>query len=234
MAAPRVAATHAALQATKFGRSPRPTRGDPAHNYQRPEVQDRRRFCRRIVRPEPRSRRHPTYVFCVCALMARTARCCRRKRQCPSGSGGLGGRSPLRLDADQLRAWKAEHPGAVVVSYVNTSAEVKARATSATSGNAVEIVNSIPAERDILFLPELFSVRTCRRVTGRENMQVWMGDVPRARGKTRRVWRGQLRSIPRAERCSPRVGCATNWWKRCPPARLPATAAPYRFCPQRA
>ena len=52
------------------------------------------------------------------------------------------------IDADQLRAWKAEHPGAVVVAYVNTRAAVKAESDiCCTSSNAVEVVRSIPAER---------------------------------------------------------------------------------------
>ena len=79
--------------------------------------------------------------------------------------------------ADQLRAWKAEHPGAVVVSYVNTTAAVKAESDyCCTSGNAVEIVNSIPADKEILFLPDLFLGAHVRRVTGRENIRVWLGE----------------------------------------------------------
>ena len=81
------------------------------------------------------------------------------------------------IDADQLRAWKAEHPGAVVVSYVNTTAEVKAESDyCCTSGNAVEVVNSIPADKEILFLPDMFLGAHVRRVTGRENIHVWMGE----------------------------------------------------------
>ena len=66
------------------------------------------------------------------------------------------------INAEQLREWKAEHPGAVVVSYVNTTAEVKAESDyCCTSGNAVEVVNSIPPEKEILFLPDMFSERMC-------------------------------------------------------------------------
>jgi len=61
------------------------------------------------------------------------------------------------IDADQLRAWKAEHPGAVVVSYVNTTAEVKALSDyCCTSSNAEAIIRSIPADREILFCPDMF------------------------------------------------------------------------------
>jgi quinolinate synthase len=69
------------------------------------------------------------------------------------------------IDGNQLREWKAEHPGAVVVSYVNHEpAEVKAESDyCCTSGNAVEIVNSIPADKDILFLPDMFLGAHVRR-----------------------------------------------------------------------
>src|SRR3712207_898904 len=81
------------------------------------------------------------------------------------------------IDAEQLRAWKAEHPGAIVVSYVNTTAEVKAESDyCCTSGNAVEVVNSIPEDTDILFLPDMFLGAHVRRVTGRKNIHVWMGE----------------------------------------------------------
>src|ERR671927_190281 len=80
------------------------------------------------------------------------------------------------IDADSLRRWKAEHPGAVVVAYVNTTAEVKAESDyCCTSGNAIEVVNSIPADKDILFLPDMFLGAHVRRMTGRTNINVWMG-----------------------------------------------------------
>ncbi|MGV0803217.1 quinolinate synthase NadA, partial [Mycolicibacterium elephantis] len=74
------------------------------------------------------------------------------------------------ITADDLRAWKAEHPGAVVVSYVNTTAAVKAETDiCCTSSNAVDVVESIPADREVLFCPDQFLGAHVRRVTGREN-----------------------------------------------------------------
>ena len=80
------------------------------------------------------------------------------------------------ITADQLRAWKAEHPGAVVVSYVNTTAEVKAESDyCCTSGNAKAVIEAIPGDREILFLPDLFLGLWLERVTGRK-LQIWMGE----------------------------------------------------------
>ena len=71
----------------------------------------------------------------------------------------------MTVTIHDLRAWKAEHPGAIVVAYVNTTAEVKAESDyCCTSGNAVEVVNSIPLDKEILFLPDMFLGAHVRRV----------------------------------------------------------------------
>ena len=81
------------------------------------------------------------------------------------------------ITADDLREWKAEFPDAVVVSYVNTTAAVKALTdVCCTSSNAVEVVASIPADRDVLFCPDQFLGAHVRRVTGRRNLHVWAGE----------------------------------------------------------
>ena len=80
------------------------------------------------------------------------------------------------IDATALRAWKAENPDAVVVSYVNTTAEVKALSDyCCTSGNAEAVINAVPEDRDILFLPDMFLGTYLERVTGRR-MKVWPGE----------------------------------------------------------
>jgi quinolinate synthase len=80
------------------------------------------------------------------------------------------------ITADQLRAWKAEHPGAVVVSYVNTTAEVKAESDyCCTSGNARQVIEAVPGGQEILFLPDLYLGVWLERVTGRK-LQIWMGE----------------------------------------------------------
>jgi quinolinate synthase len=99
-----------------------------------------------------------------------------------------------------------------VVSYVNTTAEVKAESDyCCTSGNAVEIVNSIPADREILFLPDMFLGAHVRRITGRRNMHVWMGECHVHAGIDPEDIRLQRAAHPGAEfLIHPECGCATS------------------------
>lgn len=77
---------------------------------------------------------------------------------------------------DQLRAWKRRNPGHAVVSYINTSVEVKAESDIlCTSRNAVQVVNSIPPEQPILFLPDVNLGNFVKKESGRENMRIWQG-----------------------------------------------------------
>ena len=77
---------------------------------------------------------------------------------------------------EDLRAWKRAIPDHVVVSYINTSIEVKAESDIfCTSRNAVEVVNSIPAEKPMMFLPDMNLGNYVKQQTGRENMQIWPG-----------------------------------------------------------
>jgi quinolinate synthase len=80
------------------------------------------------------------------------------------------------IDADALRRWKNENPGAIVVSYVNTTAEVKALSDyCCTSGNAQKVIEAVPEDRDILFLPDMFLGSYLERITGRK-MKIWPGE----------------------------------------------------------
>jgi quinolinate synthase len=78
--------------------------------------------------------------------------------------------------ADQVRAWKQRHPDTAVVSYINTSVEVKAESDIlCTSRNAVDVVNSIPPDQPVLFLPDVNLGNYVKKQTGRENMRIWQG-----------------------------------------------------------
>jgi quinolinate synthase len=98
------------------------------------------------------------------------------------------------------------------VSYVNTTADVKAESDyCCTSGNAVEIVNSIPADTDILFLPDMFLGAHVRRVTGRRNMHVWMGECHVHAGIDPEHINQRRALYPDAEfLIHPECGCATS------------------------
>ena len=116
-------------------------------------------------------------VFCGVHFMAETAAILSPRKTVLLPDLSAGCSLAATITAPQLRAWKAEHPGAVVVSYVNTTAEVKAESDyCCTSSNAVEVINAIPADLEILFLPDMFLGAHIRRVTGRAHMHVWMGE----------------------------------------------------------
>src|SRR6478752_4302392 len=125
-----------------------------AHNYQVPEIQDVAHHVgdslalSRIAATAPQS----TIVFCGVHFMAETAKI---------------------LSPDKT----VQNPGAVVVSYVNTTAEVKALTDiCCTSSNTVEVVRSIPADTPVLFGPDQFLGAHVRRILGRDNISVWGGE----------------------------------------------------------
>ena len=116
------------------------------------------------------------------------------------------------ITADDLRAWKDEHPGAVVVSYVNTTAAVKALTDiCCTSSNAVEVVASIDPDREVLFCPDQFLGAHVRRMTGRDNVHVWAGECHVHAGINGDELADQARKHPDAELfVHPECGCATS------------------------
>src|SRR3954468_12320529 len=122
-----------------------------AHNYERSEVQDVADFVGDSLGPsrEAANTSADIIVFCGVHFMAETAAILspRKKVLLPDLAAGCSLASTI--DAPALRKWKSEHPGAVVVAYVNTTAEVKADSDyCCTSGNAVEVVTAIPADRE--------------------------------------------------------------------------------------
>jgi quinolinate synthase len=149
-----------------------------AHNYQVPAIQDVADFVgdslelSRIAAEVDES----TIVFCGVHFMAETAAILAPEKRVLIPDPQAGCSLAASITADQLREWKAEHPGAVVVMYVNTSAAVKAETDyCCTSANAVKIVQSIPEDKEILFGPDMFLGAHVERMTGRK-MHVWMGE----------------------------------------------------------
>jgi quinolinate synthase len=149
-----------------------------AHNYQRPEVQDVADYVGDSLglSQQAAATDAETIVFCGVHFMAETAAilCPEKTVLIPDLDAGCS--LAASITAEQLRDWKSEHPGAVVVSYVNTTAEVKAESDyCCTSGNAQAVIEAIPPEQEILFLPDLFLGLWLERVTGRK-LQIWLGE----------------------------------------------------------
>jgi quinolinate synthase len=149
-----------------------------AHSYQRGEIQDvadhvgDSLMLSRVAAAAPQ----PLIVFCGVAFMAETAKILSPQKRVLHPDPAAGCSLADSITADQLRAWKAKHPDAVVVSYVNTTAAVKAESDyCCTSSNARAVIASIPAERQILFLPDMFLGLWLERVTGRR-LEIWPGE----------------------------------------------------------
>jgi len=150
-----------------------------AHNYERPEVQDVAHYVGDSLGLSREAARTDAdvIVFCGVHFMAETAAILSPAKTVLLPDLAAGCSLAATIDAGELRAWKDEHPEAVVVAYVNTTAAVKAESDyCCTSGNAVDVVNAIPADREILFLPDMFLGAHVRRMTGRDNIHVWMGE----------------------------------------------------------
>jgi quinolinate synthase len=149
-----------------------------AHHYQDEEIQeladavgDSLELARKALDFEG-----DVIAFCGVWFMAETAKVLNPGRIViiPDREAGCSLVDSCRVE--DLRAWKRKNPDHAVVSYINTSVEVKAESDIlCTSRNAVKIVNSIPAERPVMFLPDINLGNYVKAQTGRENMQVWPG-----------------------------------------------------------
>jgi len=153
-----------------------------AHNYQVPEVQDVADYVGDSLGLSRQAAATDAEVIAFCGVhfMAETASALCPDRTVLLPDLGAGCSLADSITADELRAWKAEHPDAVVVMYVNTSAEVKAETDyCCTSTNAVRIVEHIWRERgeetEILFGPDMFLGAYVEKMTGR-TLNVWMGE----------------------------------------------------------
>jgi quinolinate synthase len=153
-----------------------------AHNYQLPEVQDVADYVGDSLGLSQQAARAgaDTIAFCGVHFMAETASILCPDKTVLLPDLGAGCSLADSITADELRAWKAEHPGAVVVMYVNTTAEVKALTDyCCTSSNAVQVVEHIWAthgdDTEILFGPDMFLGAYVEKVTGRK-LHVWVGE----------------------------------------------------------
>ncbi|MEO7712687.1 MAG: quinolinate synthase NadA [Gemmatimonadaceae bacterium] len=185
-----------------------------AHNYERPEVQDVADFVGDSLglSREAANTQADVIVFCGVHFMAETAAVLSPQKTVLLPDLAAGCSLASMINAEQLRAWKAEYPGAVVVSYVNTTAEVKAESDyCCTSGNALEIVNAIPADTEILFCPDMFLGAHVKRMSGRQNIRIWMGECHVHAGISPDDIRLRRAEHPGAEfLIHPECGCSTS------------------------
>src|ERR671924_494415 len=184
-----------------------------AHNYQVPWIQEVADFVgdSLALSRQAAATDADEIVFCGVHFMAETAKILSPEKAVLIPDPRAGCSLASSITAEQLRAWKAEHPGAVVVSYVNTTAEVKAESDyCCTSGNAVDVINAVPADREILFLPDLFLGLWLERVTGRK-LRIWLGECHVHAGIRPRDIEYWQREAPEAELLvHPECGCASQ------------------------
>ncbi|MGO9641200.1 MAG: quinolinate synthase NadA [Candidatus Acidiferrales bacterium] len=149
-----------------------------AHHYQRPEVQDAADFVGDSLRLCQAAAKNSAgvIVFCGVHFMAETASilCPGKTVLLPDPNAGCS--LAASITAAELRAWKARFPDAVLVAYINTSADVKAESDyCCTSANAAKVVAAIPKERPSLVLPDKFLASVIARQTGRANIIAYPG-----------------------------------------------------------
>lgn len=172
-----------------------------AHHYQDPEIQelaDAVGDSLELAR-QARDFQGDVIAFCGVWFMAETAKVLNPERTVivPDRDAGCSLVDSCRVE--DLRAWKRQNPDYTIVSYINTSVEVKAESDIlCTSRNAVKIVKSIPSGKPILFLPDINLGNYVKQQTGRENMKVWPGAcIVHATFPARRVSQARMQH-PRA------------------------------------
>jgi quinolinate synthase len=149
-----------------------------AHHYQEPEIQeiadvvgDSLELARKALNYEG-----DVIAFCGVWFMAETAKVLNPTRIVIAPDRKAGCSLVDSCQVEDVREYRRRNPDHVVVSYINTSVEVKAESDIlCTSRNAVKIVNSIPADKTVLFLPDRNLGAWVQRETGRENMKIWQG-----------------------------------------------------------
>ena len=184
-----------------------------AHNYEYGEIQDIADYVGDSLGMAQFAARSDAPVLVVCGVhfMAETSAILSPEKTVLIPDRDAGCSLAASINADQLRAWKAEHPGAVVVSYVNTTAEVKAESDyCCTSGNAERVIRAIPADKEILFLPDMFLGSYLRQITGR-NMQIWAGECHVHAAIRPAMVERQRAALPDAEfLIHPECGCVSS------------------------
>ncbi|MBT4454651.1 MAG: quinolinate synthase NadA [Candidatus Nitrosopelagicus sp.] len=184
-----------------------------AHNYQIPEVQDVADFVGDSLGLARQAAKtpHKIILFCGVHFMAETAAIIspEKKVLIPDIAAGCSLSDSITLE--QLKKWRKEHPNAITIGYVNTTAEIKSELDyCCTSSNAVNVVKSIPDDKEILFLPDMFLGSYVAKMTGRKNMLIWAGECHVHAGITPENVKEKLNSLTHAEfLIHPECSCTT-------------------------
>src|ERR687888_1016433 len=183
-----------------------------AHNYQVPWIQDVADYVGDSLQLSQHAAATDaeTIVFCGVHFMAETAKILSPNKTVLIPDPDAGCSLAAAVTAQDVRRWRDEHPGSIVVAYVNTSAEGKAESDiCCTSSNAVDVVRSLPEDREILFLPDMFLGAHVERQTGRK-MHLWMAECHVHAGIGAQEMRAKVQANPDAELLiHPECGCST-------------------------
>ena len=185
-----------------------------AHNYQIPDVQDVADYVGDSLGLSRQAAKtdHKTILFCGVHFMAETAAitCPDKKVLIPDLAAGCS--LSDTITSEELRKWKAQHPKAITVGYVNTTADVKAELDyCCTSSNAVNVVKSIPEDREVLFLPDMFLGSYVAKMTNRKNMFIWAGECHVHAGIRSQDVQEKLNQYTNSEfLVHPECGCTTS------------------------
>ena len=183
-----------------------------AHNYQRPEVQDVADFVGDSLglSRQAASTGAEVIIFCGVHFMAETAAILSPKKRVLLPDLRAGCSLAATITAEDVRHWKAQFPEYIAVGYVNTTAEVKAELDyCCTSGNVLDVIDAIPADKGILFLPDFFLGSHVRRMRPDRMIEVWMGECHVHKGIRPDVLNEARAAYPEAEvLVHPECGCA--------------------------
>jgi len=183
-----------------------------AHNYQRPEVQDVADFVgdslglsRQAARTEAE-----VIIFAGVHFMAETAAILSPQKRVLLPDLRAGCSLAATVTAEDVRRWKAQFPGYIAVGYVNTTAEVKAELDyCCTSGNVLDVIDAIPEDKGILFLPDFFLGAHVRRMRPERRVEVWLGECHVHKGIRAETLNAARARYPDAEvLVHPECGCA--------------------------
>jgi quinolinate synthase len=196
-----------------------------AHNYQIPIIQDLADFVGDSLQLSQQAAQTDAdvIVFCGVHFMAETAAilCPDKTVLIPDPEAGCS--LAATVTAEEVRQWKAQHPNGVVVAYVNTNADVKAEVDyCCTSSNAVKVVQAIPEDKEILFLPDMFLGLYVQRMTGRK-LHLWLGECHVHAGIRSEDIMQMLKAHPEADLLlHPECGCVSQCMFALAEGELPA------------